>query len=180
MLDRRRRWRMPLSYDPFQHSQHINPMLFWCKTAVEDDGCLWPMTLFSIHNTITQCCFDVGPPSKTAGQQQSNTGPTSHVWCVLTPASLSLLLCLFSASRGVIPVAQWRGWDSGAVVPCKVGSRGLDPAAAYRFLKRRNIQSDLSFNEKRNNYCAGNASSCQSTDRLINQIINLSISQSIV
>ena len=39
----------------------------------------------SKHKTLTQCCFDVGPPSTTLAQHQNNIGPMSCVcWDVVS------------------------------------------------------------------------------------------------
>ena len=46
---------------------------------------LYGMEIPSKHETLTQCCFDVGPTSKTVGQHQSNIGSMSRVCWVSIP-----------------------------------------------------------------------------------------------
>ena len=58
------------------------------------------------HKMLTQCCFDVGPPSNTAAQHQNTIGSTSRVHSATTAAAKLLRLSTpeVNLQRGRVPV----------------------------------------------------------------------------
>ena len=98
---------------------HMEPALFQCWHTVYDAGptfgqrcriTIKPGALPSKHETSTQCCFDVGPTSETAGQHSNNIHLDHSIvfagWIFLTgDVSYQKYLCI----SGLIQICTYRG-----------------------------------------------------------------------